>query len=188
MSGYKVAELTVRPAMDFELLLENSGTSRIEGRLMNELMDRWAAWAPHLQAKRLVAGQESYLAVWLDAAVEKAVDQLWGEAPSEAFFYNALAQTLCMSAIYDLLPEVSESGCAPAPGASVALKEALEGEGLRDRAELGARAAGLALNRRYAVVTYYPFRGGCEVCDLQTECPRLKSREDVYSVLLPGQE
>ena len=41
------------------------------------------------------------------------------------------------------------------------------------------------LARRYAVVTHYPYRGGCEICTLQQQCP--KSGGDM-TVTLPGYE
>ena len=43
------------------------------------------------------------------------------------------------------------------------------------------------LNRRFAVVTFYPFRGGCEICHLQAHCPK-GNGETGTSVLLPGYE
>ncbi|MDL2314530.1 hypothetical protein LJC36_06070 [Desulfovibrio sp. OttesenSCG-928-C14] len=178
-------DLKVTPYMDLELLLTNSQETRIDGKIMDKLAESWGRWAAHLKAKRIQAGSESYLAVWLDESVEEQVDEIWDDAPSEAFLYNALAQTMCMSAIYDLLPEVADSGCAPAPRPTLDLKTALEELDLRDPDE---ENPGLGLARRYAVTTYYPFRGGCEVCDLRAECPKLKGSGEDYSVVLPGYE
>ncbi|MDL2307924.1 hypothetical protein LJC48_07925 [Desulfovibrio sp. OttesenSCG-928-C06] len=185
MSQFSTEVLKVAPYMDIELLLENSQESRIEGGLMDRLAESWADWMPHLHARRIAIGKDSYLAVWLDKEIEDKIDDIWEDAPSEAYMFNSLAQTMCMCAIYDLLPEVAEAGCAPAPRPTLDLKLALEAEGLRHEDE---ENPALALCRRYAVATYYPFRGGCDICDLSKECPKLQSGEGSYSVVLPGHE
>ncbi len=183
MPAFSTEKLEVTPYMDIELLLSNSQETRIEGDVMDRLAEHWGKWLPHLHAKRIDIAKDSYLAVWLDEAVEESVDDIWDDAPSEAFLFNSLAQTMCMCAVYDLLPEVAEAGCAPAPKPTLDLKLALESESLRDPDEA---STALALNRRYAVATYYPFRGGCDICALSEECPKLKGGD--YSVTLPGHE
>lgn len=184
MPAYTIETLEVTPYLDMELLLENSQETRVDGPLMDKLADYWGRWMPRLSARRIAAGQDSYLVVWLDEAVEEEVDEVWDDAPSEAFLFNSLAQTMCMCAVHTLLPEVGEAGCAPAPRPTLDLKSALEDEGLRDPDEENFE---LALLRRYAVATYYPFRGGCDICHLKDTCPKLKGGGD-YSVLLPGHE
>lgn len=184
MASFTTEKLEVTPYMDMELLLSNSHETRIEGKLMDKLAEYWGKWMTSLHALRINIDKDSYLAVWLDESVEESVDEIWDDAPSEAFMFNALAQTMCMSAIHDLLPEVAEAGCAPAPKPTLDLKMALEASGLRDEDE---ENISLALNKRYAVTTYFPFRGGCDICALQEECPKLKGGAD-YSVTLPGFE
>ena len=44
------------------------------------------------------------------------------------------------------------------------------------------------LSRRYAVVTHYPFRGGCEICHMQSHCPKGQGQAESAGVLLPGYE
>ena len=110
------------------------------------------------------------------------MDDKWEEAPSEAFMYNALAQVMCMGIVHSLLPEVEEAGCAPAPHPTDALADALEAEGV-PYATVGEPG----LSRRFAVVTHYPFRGGCEICMLQKECPKAGGDRGM-SVTLPGFE
>ncbi|MDR2892880.1 MAG: hypothetical protein LBV80_07345 [Deltaproteobacteria bacterium] len=167
MPDFSLKALAVNPSIDLELLLENSREKDIEDPLLNRLRTEWSAWLPCLHAVHITgsAAADSWLAVWLDEAIEKKVDCLWAEAPSKAFLYNALAQTLCMSAVYALLPEVTAFGCAPLPPACAALGQALKQIGLQDKGNM---------KRRYAVITGYPFAGGCEVCSLRGECPRLK--------------
>lgn len=182
MPSYTIEDLEVSPYMDMELLMENSQESRIDGDVMDRLVEHWGKWMPHLHACSVAVDKDSYLAVWLDEEVEESVDEIWDDAPSEAFLFNSLAQTMCMCAVHTLVPEVSEAGCAPAPRPTLDLKMALEEKGLRDPDEDNI---GLGLVRRYAVATYYPFRGGCDICDLKDECPKLKGGGD-YSVVLPG--
>jgi hypothetical protein len=184
MPGYTVEALEVTPCLDMELLLENCRETRVAGDVMDRLADYWAEWMPRLKARKIAIGKDSYLAVWLDEAVEDAVDKAWSDAPSEAFLVNSLALTMCMCAVHELVPEVGEAGCAPAPKPTLDLKLALEEQGLRDPDE---ERADLALRRRYAVATFYPFRGGCDICHLQDECPKLKGGQD-YSIVLPGHE
>ena len=183
MPGYNVQTLEVRPDLDLELLLSNSQETRIDGKLMDKLVVKWAEWMQDLHASVINLEGQSYLTVWLGEAVEESVDDIWDDSPGDAFLYNALAQTLCMSAIYDLIPEVAEAGCAPAPKPTPDLNLALEKESLRDSSNEDLE---LNLCRRYAVATYYPFRGGCDICHLQALCPKLKSGAEDYSVTLPG--
>jgi hypothetical protein len=123
-----------------------------------------------------------YLAIWLGAEVEKEVDGAFAASPSEGFRLNSLAQTLCMGAVYQVLPEVEEAGCAPAPGPCEGLRAALASEGVPFQ-----HSSGPALCRRFSVLTPYPFRGACDVCSLESECPKAGGRqESFHSVVLPG--
>ena len=111
------------------------------------------------------------------------MDKAWEGSPSNAFLYNALAQTMCMAAVHAVIPEVQDAGCAPAPKPTAPLREALEAEGIpysNDKDPI--------LSRRYAVVTHYPFKGGCEICVLQSNCPKGQGQMEATSVVLPGYE
>jgi len=183
MADYTAKDLEVSPYFDLELLMSTSKETRIDGPVMSALSDAWERWLPHARVRHITAGKNSYLLAWLDEAVEEEVDDKWEEAPSEAFMYNALAQVMCMGLVHSLLPEVEEAGCAPAPRPNDELADALEEEGV-PYAVMGE--PGLA--RRFAVVTYYPFRGGCEICMLQKQCPKASGGEGGFSVTLPGWE
>jgi hypothetical protein len=169
--------------MDRELFLSacmggRSGEMLTEEGFWKKLAAAWEDWLPALRV-RLIRGspcsgsrpcsdEEAYAALWLEQAVEERVDALWAFSPSESFVFDALAQTMCRCALRELLPGIGEADCVPAPRLAPALKEALEAEGLRAP---GAGEAGLFLKRRYALVTYYPFRGSCPVCALENDCP-----------------
>jgi hypothetical protein len=170
-----VETLKVIPCLDLELLLVNSGKTGLTGKVVDKLMKKWAAWVPLLYARRLLPEDQPYLAVWLDASVEAEVDKSFAASPSEGFLLNSLAQTLCMSAVHDLLPFVAETGCAPLPEFTPALAELLEQQGLRKPVPAGPEEKPpLTLSRRYAVLTRYSFDLGCPDCALSEECGSCK--------------
>jgi len=179
--AHSAEHLAIRPYFDLELLMSMSQETRLGGAATERLMELWEQWLPEAHALRVKTDSVEYLAVWLNETVEEEVDKAWDQSPSEAYLYNALAQVLCMSAVHGILPEVQDAGCAPAPRASDTLRAALAAEGLPYTSS-GTPA------RRYAVVTHYPFKGGCEICALQHACPRAQGMGEGTSVLLPGYE
>lgn len=182
MAAYTVTDLEVAPYFDLELLLSASQETRIGGEMMDMLSDAWDAWLPHARARRIDTPDGSYLLAWLGEQVEEDVDDKWEETPSDAFMFNALAQVMCMGIVHSLLPEVESVGCAPAPRPNAALTKALEEEGVPYVIEDEP-----GLSRRYAVVTHFPFKGGCEICALQKQCPKA-SGDGGLSITLPGHE
>jgi hypothetical protein len=178
---HSAESLEIQPYFDLELFMSVSRETRLGGALTERLMQWWEQWAPEAHALRVTTASGGYLAVWLNEKVEQDVDKAWEQSPSDAYYYNALAQVLCMSVVHGILPEIEDAGCAPAPRVSDALRAALSAEGLP------YTPAG-TLARRYAVVTPYPFQGGCELCSLQHACPKAQGTEDAASVLLPGHE
>lgn len=183
MMGNVSEKIEITPWFDMELFMEVSQETRIGGESMERFMTLWKEWLPHLTVKRLDAGKIQYLLVWLDETVEKAVDDAWRDTPSSAFLYNALAQTMCMAVVHDILPDVQDAGCAPAPKPTESLRTMLEAEGIPYNGQ------GPTLSRRYAVVTHYPFKGGCEICVLQGECPKGQGQNSQSaSLVLPGYE
>lgn len=183
MAEHTVEKLEVQPYFDVELLMNTSQETRIGGEVMHRLMHRWETWMAKLHALRIDTGKIRYLAVWLDNEVEDDVDNAWETSPSDAFIINALAQTMVMSAVHMLLPEVEDVGCAPAPKPTEKLRAALQAEGLSYSGE------GPTLTRRYAVVTHFPFKGGCEICTLLKDCPKGSGAAGApSSIVLPGFE
>ncbi len=170
-----------RPYFDLELFLRTAQETRLDGDDLDACLRLWQEWSELLHHSAVRAEGRSYLALWLDEAVEQAVDAAWEASPSRGFRLNALAQTLCMAAVHEMVPEVEEAGCAPVPHASRELAKAVEQAGLPCAAD-----AALQFQRRYAVVTASPFRGGCEICALQGSCPRSGNDESVLE--LPGFE
>ena len=154
--AHSAEPMEIHPYFDLELIMSMSQETRLGGAVTERLMQLWEQWIPEAHALRIRTDSGEYLAVWLNEKVEEEVDRAWDQSPSDAYLYNTLAQVLCMSAVYGILPEVQDAGCAPAPRTSDALSAALNAEGL-------PCTASDTLARRYAVVTHYPFKGGCEI-------------------------
>lgn len=136
---------------------------------MDTCISLWDEWTKHLVCMEVADNGKTYLALWLSDDVETAVETTWDKSPSEGFRLNALAQTLTMCAVHELVPEVEDVGCAPYPPATESLAAAINAAGLPARVGTGG---GLEFGRKFAVVTRYPFGGGCEVCSLLSSCPK----------------
>ena len=156
-----------QPYFDMELFLQTTGETRLAGADRDECLSLWAQWSAKLTRASVTAEGRTYLAVWLHEDVENTIQAEWEESPSKGFRMHALAQTMTMCAVHERVPEVEDVGCAPVPPVSRALADALTEAGLPARAR-----EGLEFARKYAVVTREPFGGGCEICALQSDCPR----------------
>ena len=175
MSEITVTEHEIRPYFDMEGFMTLSQESRLGGATLERLCKLWEEWMPQLRVCEIKTAKISYLAVWLPESVERQVDAAWEKSPSDGWQDNNLAQYMCMSAVQEVLPQVEDAGCAPAPRPTEALREALSGLGLEYREDAPT------LNRRFALVTHYPFKGGCD-------CPKGQGKSEAASVVLPGYE
>lgn len=180
MRTAKLTKIKVEPWFELEDFMNFSKESRLDNTTLEKLGMCWEKWASLLSAVQISDGEKSWLAVWLPGEVERTVDEAWSAQPSKGFMLNNLAQYLCMAAVSELLPEVAELGCAPTPGPDPVLRQALQ--------NLGLASAEGALQNRYAVVTWHPFRGGCEKCALSQDCPKQAAAESFNSIVLPGHE
>ncbi len=104
-------------------------------------------------------------AIFLAEEVEAAVDAAWRDSPLQGLLLDATAKALILRATAQLLPQTAADGCAPVPVLSAEQARALSAAGLV-HPQTGLPA------RRYAVLTYFPYRGGCSVCALQRMCGR----------------
>ena len=173
----------MHPGFDLEGFMEMCHETRIGGATLETLATLWEEWDRKFRIAEINTGKISYLAVWLPQDVEERVDTLWGASASDGFLANTLAQYMCMTAVKDMIPEVEGSECAPSPRPTPALREALENLGVPYK---GPESSLLSL--RYAVVTHYPFRGGCEICHLQEMCPKGQGKGESAGFVLPGYE
>ena len=182
MSEAVIKEHSITPYFDMEGFMTLSQETRLGGAVLERLVKFWGEWMKELRVVEVTTGKISYLVVWLPESIEQAVDATWEKSPSEGWQDNNLAQFLCMAAVQQLLPQVEDAGCAPAPRPTEALREALAGLGLE------YKEGQPTLNRRFALVTHYPFKGGCEICHLQDNCPKGQGQAESMSVVLPGHE
>ncbi|MBQ3170829.1 MAG: hypothetical protein IJB53_02740, partial [Mailhella sp.] len=130
MSTHTKEVLQVRPISDFELLLGLLSETRLGGSVLEEMANTWERWLPKLHALKIETGKGRYLALWLDPEVEEEVDAERAKSAEYGYRMSALAQTMIQCAVYQLLPEVEEAGCAPAPQPTALLCDALAAEGL----------------------------------------------------------
>lgn len=179
MGSAEITRRNLQPYFDLEEYMALCQETRLDGKLYEQLGSLWERWLPLLQVREIKVDGKSILAVWLPEEVEREVDELFDRSPSQGFMINNLAQYICMAAIAEMLPAVAQGNCAPSPEPGLALTEALEEAGLPCRP-----GATILPDRRYATITWYPFRGGCEVCSMQDNCPKGHN----YSIVLPGHE
>lgn len=105
------------------------------------------------------------LLVYLEAPAERLLAETWTRSPAKGFLLHTLAVSLMMAAAGELIPEIRVAGCAPLPAPDRPLRDCLNQVGLT-LSDSGA------LNRQYAVMTFFPYRGGCAVCHLRDACPK----------------
>lgn len=179
----KFTEVEDRPIFDLFGFMEMSHESRIGGATLERMEQLWQEWNTKLKAYLIDTGKTSYLAVWLPSSVEEFVDTTWKSSASEGFLINTLAQFLCMSFIQLVLPEVDDTTCAPSPRPTPLLRASLEKLGVPYKSSTSA-----ILSLQYAVVTHYPYRGGCEICHLLDLCPKGQGKAEDASIVLPGYE
>ncbi len=180
---YTKEKQDVQPSFDMFSLLELLEEKRLGGEVLDELGEAWDRWLENLHVYTLKIGKIGYLLVWLDEEIEKEIDTKWGDSPSDSFRFNCLAQNMIMTTVQTFLPSVEEAGCAPAPRPTDNLIDALEDIGVPYNETI------TALTRRFATLTHNPFRGACEICYLQDNCPKASMNEQSFhSVELKGCE
>lgn len=182
MEQTQITELQAEPFFDLEDFLNFSHETRLDGHILENLTTIWQKWLPLLKIQKLQDTQDTWLALWLPHEVEIEIDEAWRESANKGFMLNNLAQYMCMTAVQDLLPQAANGGCAPSPSRCSRLTTALINAGLPCNEKTGAPQC------RYAVITYYPFKGGCEICSLQSACPKGNGANEFASIVLPGFE
>lgn len=180
METANLEEIKATPWFDLEDFMNFSKESRLDNATLEILEEYWEKWASLLRSVKISGGETSWLAVWLPGEVEQAIDEAWNALPSKGFMLNNLAQYLCITAVAQLVPQAAELGCAPTPAPHPALRQGLQA--------LGLAGSDGSLLGRYAVVTWHPFRGGCEKCALSQDCPKQRGTEAFSGIVLPGHE
>lgn len=180
MSDVTLADLSVEPYFDLEDFMNFSKETRLDSATLENLLQYWEQWSGKLRAVQIASAGKSWLAAWLPDETGTEVEQAWTRLPSQGFMLNNLAQYLCMAAVRELVPQVEEMGCAPTPKPDASLREGL--------GKLGLVSPDGALTNRYAVVTWHPFAGGCEICALSGDCPKQRHEDAFSGIVLPGYE
>lgn len=178
MAECKIENIEIYPLFDMEEFMNFSKETRLDADTLDNLANFWIKLEQNLNIMQISANKNKWLAVWLPEEIETAVDNVWKTSPSQGYLLNALAQYCCMTVIQELLPQVADGGCAPAPEQNGDLRNSLK--------KLNIVTEDGTLKRRYSIISYYPFKGGCEICALSAECP--KNSESTSSVVIPGHE
>ncbi len=157
-----IIPLAVEPDFDVSTFLFLAQIDQAGPQEMLAVLATWEKWLPLLKIHQL-GERKGHVLVYLDEAVEEEVDAIWKESPSEGFKHEAIAQTMIMGTLKALMPELGEKECAPVPEPTKPLRRTVEKLGLTMQ-ESGA------LSRKYATITPYPHRYGCERCHLKGSC------------------
>ncbi len=170
MSQLRYSTLKAEPEFDLGFFLGLFGSRRIEHELLEKLEAKWFEWLPRLKAYTFEPKDEQngkgVLLIHLNQTVDIDVDSLWRETPSDGFAMHTLAIAMVMSAASSYIPELAEgAGCAPVPRPTKELRKALKKVGVtwNDQG---------SLDHQYAVLTPYPYEGGCVICNLKDNCPK----------------
>ena len=159
------------PEFDLEYYMEISGLTRIDHELTELLEAYWTKWEPEIKAFKMepAHGGDGFLLVYLDADTEADVQRAFEEHSGHGFAFHHLAITLVLSAAQSVMPELA-GGCMPLPNPTREARKAFKKLGLEWNEEG-------SMNRSYAVLTPYPYKGGCETCRSCDTCPSSQTRE-----------
>lgn len=108
---------------------------------------------------------QALLLIWMEHPMEKKMDSLWRASPSLALAMHEHIIGLMTFHLRLYLPEIEAHSCAPLAH----VPEDMHSDLVRIHL-LNARTGLCA--RRYAVITHWPWRGGCGHCALASTCHR----------------
>lgn len=173
MAKYTINPLQPQPEFDMVYFMDVAGETRVDQAMMDEFGPFWDKWSQEsLKAYELAnpEGEGKFLLLYLDEQAENDIEGIWQDSPTGGLLFHALAITMVMSAAQGFVPELADGKCAPLPRPGEGVLGALEALGLTWNEEG-------TVNRKYAVLTPYPYTGGCEVCYLSATCPKSTVRQ-----------
>lgn len=173
MPKYDINPLTPQPEFDMMYFMEIAGETRLEHDVMEDFEEFWDKWAANnLKAYELSnpEGEGKFLLIFLDKDVDDTIEGIWQDSPTHGLLFHALAITMVMSSAQGFVPELLDGKCAPLPRPGEGILGAFEELGLTWNDEG-------TVNRKYAVLTPYPYTGGCEVCYMSETCPKSTVRK-----------
>ncbi|WP_319466123.1 hypothetical protein [uncultured Pseudodesulfovibrio sp.] len=168
MAKFELTSLQPKPEFDMMYFMEVAGETRIDQDIMEEFEPFWDKWAANnLKAYEISNpdGEGNFLLIFLDEEAESSIEGIWQDSPTHGLLFHSLAITMVMSAAEGFVPELSNGKCAPLPRPGDVVLGAFEELGLTWNQEG-------TVNRKYAVLTPYPYNGGCEICYLSETCPK----------------
>ncbi len=117
----------------------------------------------HHHFQRLHVTNESYLLTWFDRKLENILADLWFSSPSAAFALHEQMNQQILSTLQNQLPEICTHGCAPLPACKPELNRILRDFDIQQNKNG-------QLDQIYAVLTFWPWKGGCTACSLKNSC------------------
>lgn len=183
MAQYTAEKLNVQPYFDMEAVMALMQEKRLGGQVLETMVNAFERWVKELNGLTIKTEMGTYLVLWLNESVEEEVDAMWEKDAEMGFRLNCVGQSLIMNAVYQIMPEVENAGCAPCPTPHAILEDALMAENIPYKKHEPT------LCRRFSVLTSMPFRGACDICYLKEACPKASGQGDSFhSVELPGFE
>lgn len=158
--------------IDLSFYLKVSGYETLEPGEVGKITTYWQKWFKYFKAYTL-GEPKGFLAVFLEKEVEQEIESSWVSSPSEGLYLDTLAKTMLMAGVKEFIPQLEDLGCAPFPKVNKEIRRKLAVSGLEVKKNN-------TLSHKYAVFTYYPYKGGCEVCRLKEKCPRLVTKGQIF--------
>ncbi|WP_456324175.1 hypothetical protein [Desulfonauticus submarinus] len=149
--------------IDLSFYLEMSGKPNLDAGEVGLITKHWQRWFSFFNAYTL-GEPKGFLIIFLGKEVEKEIEAAWVTSPSKGYALDLMAKTMLMSAVKEFIPELATLKCAPVPKVNKQIRRKVASVGLE------VKKNGI-LNHKYAVFTYFPYKGGCEVCLLKENCP-----------------
>lgn len=167
-----ISPLPVRQNFDTDLFKRLARVDSLTENEVNLLKSRWYLFRENAKAFGIKTDDAGWFLAWLDAKVEQTVDEDWKQSPARGYFSHVLAVSYLMSTAAGVIPEIAQTGCAPVPHPNEILAKAAQELGL---AFIGPHN----LERRYALLTPWPYSGGCANCFLCDNCPQTNQTESL---------
>ncbi|MDQ7031837.1 MAG: hypothetical protein Q9M37_03855 [Desulfonauticus sp.] len=163
MEDLELKKKGVLLTIDLSFYLKLSGKSNLDPGEIAKITRYWQNWFKHFNAYTL-GEPKGYLVLFLNKEVEREIEAAWASSPTGGYELELMARTMLMAAVKEFIPELEQLGCAPVPKVNKNIRRKIALTGLE------VKKNG-TLSHKYAVFTYYPYKGGCNLCLLKTSCP-----------------
>ena len=165
MQRLQATPLEITPFFDLETFMLLSGQKRIDGNTAEAVEKDWHRLYSRLWGYRLGEPESGYLVILLDRDFDQELEKAREEDRDRAERLELIAQSMIMAALFEVLPESAEQGCAPVPEPSSVLEESLAQLGLSFRSDGH-------LDVSFGLVTGLPYFADCESCHAKSGCSK----------------